>query len=123
MIGAHSGHQLFTIGQRKGLGVAFGRPMYVVDIEPEKNIVVLSAEDEKGLEFFARGVNWVSTEPRISAARVKIRSAHAGSAASVEPVGMDRVRIVFEEPQRAITRGQAAVFYEGDAVLGGGWIE
>jgi tRNA-specific 2-thiouridylase len=123
VLGSHGGHQLFTIGQRKGLGVAFGRPMYVVAIEPDRNVVVLSEEDEKGLEFFARGVNWVSTEPRVCAARVKIRSAHAGAAARVEPMGTERVRIVFEEPQRAITKGQAAVFYEGDAVMGGGWIE
>ncbi len=123
VLGSHGGHQLFTIGQRKGLGAAFGRPMYVVGIEPETNVVVLSEEDEKGREFFARGVNWVSTEPRVCEARVKIRSAHAGSAARVEPVGTDRVRIVFEEPQRAITKGQAAVFYEDEAVLGGGWIE
>jgi tRNA-specific 2-thiouridylase len=97
--------------------------MYVVGIEPDSNVVVLSEEDEKGLEFFARGVNWISTEPRPCDARVKIRSMQAGSEARVEPVGADRVRIAFVEPQRAITRGQAAVFYEGDAVLGGGWIE
>ena len=123
LLGSHGGHQLFTIGQRKGLGTAFGRPMYVVGIEPEDNVVVLSEEDEKGREFFARGVNWVSTGPRACEARVKIRSMQAGSEARVDPVDEGRVRIVFAEPQRAITRGQAAVFYEGDAVAGGGWIE
>lgn len=123
VLGTHGGHQLFTIGQRKGLGAAFGRPMYVVDIEPERNVVVLSEEDEKGREFFARGVNWVSTGPRACGATVKIRSMHAGAEARVEPAGADRVRIVFEEPQRAITRGQAAVWYDGEAVLGGGWID
>jgi tRNA-uridine 2-sulfurtransferase len=123
VLGSHGGHQLFTIGQRKGLGTAFGRPMYVVGIEPEDNVVVLSEEDEKGREFFARGVNWVSIAPRAVEARVKIRSMQAGSEARVEPVDGGRVRIVFAEPQRAITRGQAAVFYEGDAVAGGGWIE
>jgi len=70
-----------------------------------------------------RGVNWVSSEPRSCDAVVKIRSMHAGAAARIEPEGADRVRVRFEEPQRAITKGQAAVFYEGDAVLGGGWIE
>jgi len=123
VLGTHGGHQLFTIGQRKGLGAAFGRPMYVVDIEPERNVVVLSEEDEKDREFFARDVNWVSTEPRDAEADVKIRSMHAGAAALVEPLEGTRARIVFREPQRAITRGQAAVFYEGDVVLGGGWIE
>ena len=97
--------------------------MYVVAIEPESNVVVLSDEDEKGLEFSARDVNWVSTEPRVCDARVKIRSMHAGAEARVEPAGADRVCIVFAEPQRAITKGQAAVFYDGDAVLGGGWID
>ena len=123
VLGTHGGHQLFTIGQRKGLGAAFGRPMYVVDIEAVGNVVVLSEEDEKGREFFARDVNWISTEPRACEANVKIRSAHAGADARVEPLEAGRVRIVFAEPQRAITRGQAAVFYEGEAVLGGGWIE
>lgn len=123
VLGSHGGHQLFTIGQRKGLGAAFGQPMYVVDIEASTNVVVLSEEDGKGREFFARAVNWVSADPHAAQALVKIRSAHAGAPARVEPVEEARVRIVFDEPQRAITRGQAAVFYEGDAVLGGGWIE
>ena len=123
VLAEHDGVHGFTIGQRKGLGAAFGRPMYVVDIEPERNVVVLSEEDEKGREVAVRGVNWVSTEPRACDAVVKIRSMHGGAPARVEPEGEDRVRIRFEEPQRAITRGQAAVFYEGDAVLGGGWIE
>jgi tRNA-specific 2-thiouridylase len=123
VLGTHGGHQLFTVGQRKGLGAAFGRPMYVVGIEAETNVVVLSEEDGKGREFFARGVNWVSIEPRACDASVKIRSAHAGAAARVEPLDGERVRVVFEEPQRAITRGQAAVFYDGEVLLGGGWIE
>jgi tRNA-specific 2-thiouridylase len=123
VLGTHGGHQLFTIGQRKGLGVAFGRPMYVVGIEPETNVVVLADEDAKGREFFAREVNWVSSEARVADAVVKIRSMHAGAEARVEPLDGGRVRIEFQEPQRAITRGQAAVFYEEDAVLGGGWIE
>ena len=123
VLGRHDGHQLFTIGQRKGLGAAFGRPMYVVGIEPASNVVVLSEEDERGESFFARDVNWVSTEPRTCDATVKIRSMHAGAAARVEPDGDRRVRISFGEPQRAITRGQAAVFYDDDVVLGGGWIE
>jgi tRNA-specific 2-thiouridylase len=87
VLGTHGGHQLFTIGQRKGLGVAFGKPMYVVGIEPERNVIVLSEDDEKSRTFAARGVNWVSTEARAGAATVKIRSMHAGSDARVEPVG------------------------------------
>jgi tRNA-uridine 2-sulfurtransferase len=123
VLGRHEGHQLFTIGQRKGLGIAFGKPMYVVAIEPESNVVVLSEEDEKERELFARGVNWVSVEPGAYAATVKIRSMHAGAAAHVEPLEDERVRILFDEPQRAVTPGQAAVFYDGETLLGGGWIE
>ncbi len=123
VLGRHGGHQLFTVGQRKGLGVAFGRPMYVVAIEPASNTVVLSEEDERTREFVACGVNWVSVEPRACGAVVKIRSQHRGAPARLEPLEGERVRVVFEKPQRAVTRGQAAVFYEGDLVLGGGWIE
>ena len=123
VLGRHGGHQLFTIGQRKGLGQSFGKPMYVVAIEAEANVVVLSEEDGRGGELFAREVNWVSVEPREGAATVKIRSMHPGAPACVQPLDGDRVRILFDEPQRAITKGQAAVFYEGDTLLGGGWIE
>jgi tRNA-specific 2-thiouridylase len=123
VLGRHGGHQLFTIGQRKGLGAAFGKPMYVVAIEPAANVVVLSEEDGKARELVARAVNWVSVEPRAGEATVKIRSMHPGAPAWLEPMEGARVRIVFEEPQRAITRGQAAVFYAGEILLGGGWIE
>jgi tRNA-specific 2-thiouridylase len=123
VLGVHGGHQLFTIGQRKGLGTAFGRPMYVVGIEAESNVVVLSEEDERRAELFVRDVNWISTEPRVLAADVKIRSMHPGARARVEPLEEGRARVVFDEPQRAVTPGQAAVFYEGDLVAGGGWIE
>jgi tRNA-specific 2-thiouridylase len=122
VLGRHGGHQLFTIGQRKGLGVAFGQPMYVAAIEPGANVVVLSEEDEKARELFARDVNWVSVESWASPATVKIRSMHPGASARIEPLEGGRVRIEFDEPQRAITPGQAAVFYDGDLVLGGGWI-
>jgi tRNA-uridine 2-sulfurtransferase len=121
-LGAHDGHQMFTVGQRKGLGQAFGRPMYVVEIDPARNVVVLSDEDERRSSFEVREVNWVSTAPRACAADVKIRSMHAGSPARVEPLEGGRARVVFDEPQRAVTPGQAAVFYEGDVLLGGGWI-
>ena len=123
VLGTHEGHQLYTIGQRKGLGTSFGRPMYVAAIEADTNTVVLSKEDEKRTELFARSVNWISPPARACEAEVKIRYGHAPAAARVEPVGADRVRIEFRNPQRAVTPGQAAVFYDGEAVLGGGWIE
>jgi tRNA-uridine 2-sulfurtransferase len=122
-LGTHDGHQMFTVGQRKGLGQAFGRPMYVVEIDAARNVVVLSEEDERRSSFEVREVNWVSTAPRACAADVKIRSMHAGSPARVEPLEGARARVVFDEPQRAVTPGQAAVFYEGDVLLGGGWID
>ena len=121
VLGRHGGYQLFTIGQRKGLGVAFGKPMYVAAIVPEANVVVLSEEDEKACELMVRDVNWVSVDSWRGPATAKIRSMHPGASAQLEPVD-GGVRIRFDEPQRAITRGQAAVFYDGEMVLGGGWI-
>lgn len=122
-LGVHPGYQLFTLGQRKGLGRGFGRPMYVVEIRPRDNTVILSEEDERRREFFVRGVNWISGGARAVRALVRIRYGHAGAPASVEPLGEGRARVVFAEPQRAVTPGQAAVFYEAEEVLGGGWIE
>lgn len=121
-IGTHEGHQLFTIGQRKGLGTAFGKPMYVVGIDAEGNRVTLSEEDERRADFEVGEVNWISSAPRAAAAEVKIRSTHPGAPARIEPLADGKVRVRFDEPQRAVTPGQAAVFYDGDAVLGGGWI-
>lgn len=122
VLGSHDGHQLFTIGQRKGLGTAFGRPMFVAEIDAARNVVVLSEEDERRAELFVREVNWTSGAPRAGRAEVKIRSMHPGAPASLEALDGGRARVLFEEPQRAVTPGQAAVFYDGDEVLGGGWI-
>jgi tRNA-specific 2-thiouridylase len=123
VLGRHPGYQLFTVGQRKGFGVGFGKPMYVVAIRPETNAVVLSEEDERRRDLHVRDVNWIAGEPRAVEAVVQIRYGHAGSAARVEPLEGNRARVILAEPQRAVTPGQAAVFYDGDEVLGGGWIE
>jgi len=123
VLGEHEGYQLYTIGQRRGLGSAFGRPMFVAGIDPAANVVTLSEEDPADRSFTVRDVNWVSTEPRAAEASVKIRSQHAGAPARVEPLEGGRARVTFEEPQRAVTPGQAAVWYDGDLLLGGGWIE
>ncbi len=127
VVGTHPGHQLFTIGQRKGLGIALGKPMYVVAIEAATNTVVLGEDgDLKRGGHDVREVNWVEVDARPGDrfdAVVKIRSRHEGSSATVESLGDGLARVRFAEPQRAITPGQAAVFYRGDAVLGGGWIE
>lgn len=125
-VGEHPGHQYFTVGQRKGLGVALGRPMYVVAIEPETNTVVLGEDRELLRETFEVGeVIWVELEARPGErfeAEVRIRSRHEGAPAAVEALEAGRARVAFREPQRAVTPGQAAVFYRGEAVLGGGWI-
>jgi tRNA-specific 2-thiouridylase len=127
VLGRHRGVHHFTIGQRKGIGVAVGEPLYVIATDPASQRVVVGREAElRRARLYAREVNWVSIgppgEPR--RAEVKIRNKHEAAAATVYPTGDDsRVEIVFDEPQRAVTPGQAAVMYDGDLVLGGGWIE
>jgi tRNA-specific 2-thiouridylase len=126
-LGAHNGVHHFTVGQRRGLGIATGEPLYVIATEPAaQRVVVGTNEDLLRSRFFARQVNWVSIagldEPL--EARVKIRNKHAAAAATLHPAGDPaRVEVRFHESQRAVTPGQAAVFYRDDVVLGGGWIE
>ncbi|HVO56751.1 MAG TPA: tRNA 2-thiouridine(34) synthase MnmA [Dongiaceae bacterium] len=125
VLGRHSGIQNFTIGQRKGLGFAAGKPLYVLAIEPESNRVVVG--DDEALRttvFEVEGVNWVSiAQPAQPVhAKVKIRHKHEPAPALVEALPDGRARIAFAAPQRAVTPGQAAVFYDADVVLGGGWI-
>ena len=127
VVGRHDGVHNFTIGQRKGLGFAAGKPLYVLSIDPEKNRVVVG-EDEalRTTTFEIEDVNWVSCEKPTAPLRafVKIRHKHEPAPAIVEALPANRARITFDSPQRAITPGQAAVFYDGDGdrVLGGGWI-
>src|SRR2546421_3191437 len=125
LIGRHHGVQNFTIGQRKGLGFAAGKPLYVLSIDPQKNRVVVG-EDHVLRKTVCEvdGVNWISCEkPRASIrAFAKIRHKHEPAAASIEPLHACSARVSFDTPQRAITPGQAVVFYAGDIVLGGGWI-
>ena len=125
IIGRHNGVHNFTIGQRKGLGFAAGKPIYVLAIDPEKNRVVVGEDDAlRTTAFEIEDVNWVSCEKPSAPvpASVKIRHKHEASPASVEALPANRARITFDSPQRAITPGQAAVFYAGETVLGGGWI-
>jgi tRNA-specific 2-thiouridylase len=124
VLGTHEGVHRFTIGQRKGLNVALGERAYVVALRPERNEVVIGfREDVLGREVAVERINWI--RPERSAApfrcRVRIRYNHAAAPAEVVPDGAG-VRVVFDEPQFAITPGQIAVFYDGDEVLGGGWI-
>jgi tRNA-uridine 2-sulfurtransferase len=125
VIGRHEGLHRYTIGQRRGLGIATGRPVYVVALDRERNRLVVG-EDRELMSSFCqvRDVNWVSiAKPqRPVEAMVKVRHRHEPASAVVEPLDGASARVTFREPQRAITPGQAAVFYSGDLVLGGGWI-
>jgi tRNA-specific 2-thiouridylase len=125
VIGEHEGIHKFTVGQRKGLGVATGSPLYVIEIKGNTRQVVVGGQQELYAgSLRARRVNFVAlenlAEPR--RATVKIRHRHEGAAATIAPAGDGEVLVSFDQPQRAITPGQAAVFYDGDTVLGGGWI-
>jgi tRNA-specific 2-thiouridylase len=125
VVGHHNGVHNFTIGQRKGLGFAAGKPLYVLSIDPEKNRVVVGDDDALRTKTFeVNDVNWVSIEQPSEPLRatVKIRHKHEPAPALVEAMDDSRARITFETPQRAITPGQGAVFYDGDRVLGGAWI-
>jgi tRNA-specific 2-thiouridylase len=126
VVGSHSGIHRYTIGQRRGLGIAHEKPLYVVQIERAKNQIIVGDDaDLEAIEFIAKGVNWIAfdtpTEP--VRAEVKIRYRHEPAPATIHALPNDRARIVFDEPQRAITPGQATIFYRGDEVVGGGWIE
>jgi tRNA-uridine 2-sulfurtransferase len=126
VIGRHSGVHNYTIGQRKGLGFSTGKPIYVLAIDTEKNRIVVG-EDEalRGTTLDIENVNWVSIAKPGAPLRalVKIRHKHEPAGATVEPLSNLRARICFDAPQRAITPGQAAVIYDRDVVLAGGWIE
>ena len=125
-VGGHAGVHHFTVGQRRGLGVAAGEPLYVISTEPETRRVVIGRNDELLRSTMnVNQLNWISIAAPTAAMRaeVKIRNKHAAAPALLVP-GNDpaSIEIRFDEPQRAITPGQAAVFYAGDLVLGGGWI-
>jgi tRNA-specific 2-thiouridylase len=125
VIGRHDGVHNFTIGQRKGLGFAAGKPLYVLSIDPETNRVTVGEDDVlRKTTCEVEGLNWISVAPPEAPFRacVKIRHKHEPAPATIEPLEPSRARITFESPQRAITPGQAAVFYDGDRVLAGAWI-
>ena len=125
VLGRHNGIHNFTIGQRKGLGFAAGKPLYVLAIEPETNRVIVGDDDSlRTTTFEVESVNWVSiAEPsKPGRAAVKIRHKHEPATATVEALPSNRARITFDSAQRAVTPGQAAVLYLDDVVLAGGWI-
>jgi len=124
-VAEHEGIELFTIGQRKGLPGGSARPRYVVDLDPETNCVIVGDVDDLVVdEFEVDRVNWIelNRSNQVADVTVKIRYSHPGTAATLTPLENGRARIRLHEPQKAVTPGQAAVFYDDDIVLGGGWI-
>jgi tRNA-uridine 2-sulfurtransferase len=125
VIGEHHGIHNFTVGQRKGLGVATGSPLYVIRISGANKQVIVGAEENLySRTLRARRVNLIAVHDLREPMRVtvKIRHRHEPASAVMERVNDDEVLVTFDEPQRAITPGQAAVFYDGEIVVGGGWI-
>jgi len=126
ILGIHKGIWNYTIGQRKGLGIQSEKPLYVIDIDPERNAIIVGEERELYREeFYAEELNWVSIEKLEEPieVKVKIRYKSDETDCTVIPVSEDRVLVRFKKPQRAVTPGQASVFYDGDTVVGGGIIE
>lgn len=126
VLGEHKGVAFYTVGQRKGLGIAAGRPLYVIQIDAEKNsIMVGDEEDVKGKELFASSVSLMASKGMDGCVRAqaKIRYNHKRADCQVILLPEDKIKVIFDEPQHAITPGQAVVFYEDEKVLGGGWID
>jgi tRNA-specific 2-thiouridylase len=125
VVGEHRGIPFYTVGQRHGLGIASGKPMYVIKIDNVKNqIIVGTAEELKSTEIIASGLFWISGNAPLERieirAKIRYKSAEAGATLFIEG---GKAKIVFQEPQRAVTPGQAIVFYNGNEVIGGGTIE
>lgn len=126
-LGTHSGHQHFTIGQRRGLGIAVGEPRYVVDIDPDENTIVVGPREEVySSEFIVDEPNWVTSSPQSPGdtfeARVQIRSHHNPVPSLVKVLESKKLHVELEEPEYALAPGQAAVFYKHQKLLAGGWI-
>jgi tRNA-specific 2-thiouridylase len=125
VIGTHAGIHRYTVGQRRGIGISDARPLYVLNVKAESNRIVVGYEDELlSDEFVAAGVNWIAIDNPDGPveAEVRVRYRHTAAPATITPLPDQRASVKFAEPQRAITPGQATVFYRGDEVIGGGWI-
>jgi tRNA-specific 2-thiouridylase len=125
VVGEHHGIHNFTVGQRKGLGVATGSPLYVIQIKGDTRQVVVGNSDELYSDTLrVRRTNLIACAELDEPLRVtvKIRHRHEPAPATIEAMGGDEIRVKFDQAQRAITPGQAAVFYDDDVVVGGGWI-
>ena len=126
ILGRHKGITHYTVGQRKGLNLSMGRPVFVTEIRPETNEVVIGDSDDVfSRKLTCNKLNWMAVEGlsgeemRVTA---KIRYSHKGAPCVIREIGTDLVECVFDDPQRAATPGQAVVFYDGDYVVGGGTI-
>ncbi|HEX3435454.1 MAG TPA: tRNA 2-thiouridine(34) synthase MnmA, partial [Pseudacidobacterium sp.] len=125
IIGHHQGIHNFTVGQRKGLGISSPTPLYVIQIDGASHKVTVGNESETTIKtLLARDLNWISIPGLDAPMRVKakIRHRHEPAWATIKMSGDDEVLAIFDEPQRAVTPGQSGVFYDGDEVVGGGWI-
>jgi tRNA-specific 2-thiouridylase len=123
-VGTHQGLPFYTVGQRRGLGVAAAEPLYVTRLDPVHNTVVVGPRHAAlCATFHVERINWMCPPPaRTVHTTVQIRYRHQPVAAAIQPLAADQARVVLHEPQFAVTPGQAAVFYDGDTVIGGGWI-
>jgi tRNA-specific 2-thiouridylase len=124
-LGEHAGVHHFTVGQRRGLGIATGEPLYVIATDASSQRVTVGPDSELyRATLVAAEVNWISVPPPSREIRVsvKIRNKHVPAPGTLVPREGGRVQVRFDQPQRAVTPGQAAVFYDGDLVVGGGWI-
>jgi tRNA-specific 2-thiouridylase len=125
-VGRHAGTHYFTVGQRKGIGIAAPEPLYVIETDTARRTVTVGSNDALLRATLVAGdINWVSWDGLAAPARVevRIRNRHVPAPATIYPLGPGRAEIRFDEPQRAVTPGQAAVIYSGELVAGGGWIE
>ena len=125
VVGRHSGVAFYTVGQRRGLGIAHSEPLYVVALMPQENLVVVGTKEETLRDSLTCGdTNWTAIEPPSAPLQVhaQIRYRHSPTPAEIAPLGGGRYEVRFFTSQRAVTPGQAVVFYRGDTVLGGGWI-
>ncbi len=126
LLGKHQGIPFYTVGQRRGLGIAAGHPLYVTQVNAQNNTIVVGASAELLRQsMLVERINLISIERFDEPIRalVKVRSRDDGALAAIHPLSDTEAKVVFDEPRRAITPGQATVFYDGDVVIGGGWIK
>jgi len=125
VLGRHEGTYRYTVGQRKGLGIAHEHPLYVLRVDPERKQVVVGEKEElESSGLSVRNVNWIISPPSAPLeAECRIRYRHRPVSCRIVPLPDDRAEVLFSDREQGVTPGQAAVFYDGDSVLGGGWIE